>query len=453
MLQMIGDHKGGTPKVFPDCRIQHFFNLCGTMSWGAYFIDRVRIRERRRAPTCRMRQVLSVSAACIAMRKYPLLGAVGTLARIYDLYTRAYLSGVTFPKLGNDGLAARGGERKGSPCNRANLVQAPTLADGCRQPCCRLPTRGPARGALPCCRSTLSALRRHRLVAVVTGLLGFMSAERPFGWYKLPKYTAERSLAGNEGTFPCVRRSNREPDAELVVFKRTQQRILFSRSLLHTLVETPEVAELDLVRRQKDPAAWLAKQLQVTFPDDAEIIRVSSMGRDPDALYILVDRLVALYLREVNDLRRTYREQRLRSLDSVYQKKQEGLRGEARFVDAARHSTSTDPRGVFSPEQQLALVQFMDTHREWLRQQLALRAPRKRHLHAPCRTGTSRVPRDFTSGLGGGDAVRSDGQRTAGEAWSLAVRAVSNAIACDRVRGRSITGPPESGNAALPAPA
>jgi len=117
--------------------------------------------------------------------------------------------------------------------------------------------------------------------------------------------------------FTTVDRTGRNP---YEVFKSTQQQMITTRFVLNNALSNPDVAALPAVQSQVDPVKWLADQLRISFPGEAEIMEVSLTGGDPKMLALLVNNVVDSYLQEVVLADRNRRLDRLADLE-----KQQGM--------------------------------------------------------------------------------------------------------------------------------
>jgi hypothetical protein len=95
---------------------------------------------------------------------------------------------------------------------------------------------------------------------------------------------------------------------QFAVFKRTQVQLIKSGAVLRAAVRQPKIAELSVVRRYGDNAVnWLRQELVIDYPDDAEVMRVSLAGDQPEQVVQIVDAVVKSYLSEVVDRARDER--------------------------------------------------------------------------------------------------------------------------------------------------
>lgn len=119
-----------------------------------------------------------------------------------------------------------------------------------------------------------------------------------------------------------------------------------------------EVAKLQAVRREDDPVRWLQNALQVSFPGDGEIMKVSLTGDDPQEAAALVNAVVDAYVVEVIDAERNRRNQRLSELDKVYVDKEEEVRRKATELRQLARAAGTSNPEALKLKQQMALQQF-----------------------------------------------------------------------------------------------
>jgi hypothetical protein len=107
-------------------------------------------------------------------------------------------------------------------------------------------------------------------------------------------------------------------------FRNTQAVLVTSRTVLKAALKKPGVADLALVKRQKDPVAWLQGSLVADFPRDAEVLRITlrSPG-DPAEAAVLVNAVTDSYLEEFvqkgHEVDLLHRLQELQSLAEKYE--------------------------------------------------------------------------------------------------------------------------------------
>jgi hypothetical protein len=128
----------------------------------------------------------------------------------------------------------------------------------------------------------------------------------------------------------AVRSQDKPIEGEFVIYRGTQMTLLTSRLVLNAALKQPGVAELDVIKKQKDPVSWLEKNLHVDNPHQGAILRVGLSGGKPKELAVLVNAVADAYLKEVVNRDRSQVVERLNKLkemiatyeQSVQQKKQ-----------------------------------------------------------------------------------------------------------------------------------
>lgn len=142
----------------------------------------------------------------------------------------------------------------------------------------------------------LHAFRRRWVPATFLGLL--CAAGAAYGvWKYLPEtYTATAVLNvyASETMLPGANGNASATDFES--FRLTQKALLVERSVLTAALEDSKVGQLEVVRSQPDPARWLAGQIRVSFPGNAQIMHVSLSLGDRNAAAQLVNAVVKSYL-------------------------------------------------------------------------------------------------------------------------------------------------------------
>jgi hypothetical protein len=125
-------------------------------------------------------------------------------------------------------------------------------------------------------------------------------------WFALPtRFVASAWFRIDAATpsiaFPAIK----DPDAEYS-YRFTQGALLKSRVVLVAALRPQKVAELNIVKEQTDPVAWLDEQLTVDFGLSNEIMRIQMQGDNPRELVTILDSVVSAYMDEVamNDRKR-----------------------------------------------------------------------------------------------------------------------------------------------------
>jgi polysaccharide biosynthesis transport protein len=143
------------------------------------------------------------------------------------------------------------------------------------------------------------ALRRRWLAAFVTGLvLGSLAAVAVWSSVK-NQYTATAVLRVSMGQSTILEAGQTHDGATAFeVYKRTQRQLLRSPAVLMPALQREAVAKLPAVTQQVSPLAWLQNIVNVTFPDEAEIMQVSVSCEDQRTAETLADTIVDVYLQD-----------------------------------------------------------------------------------------------------------------------------------------------------------
>ena len=158
----------------------------------------------------------------------------------------------------------------------------------------------------------LHAFRRRWPLAITLGLFFAAAAMVPTWFLVTDRYAAVSliQIAANKESlvFPTA---DRAANSSFEIYKGTQQQLLTSDVVLIAALRKPEAASLAVVQKEDDPVRWLAKNLRVDYPGNAEIMRVSLAGERPDEVAVLVGAVVDAYMNEVVDAERHRQRDRL----------------------------------------------------------------------------------------------------------------------------------------------
>jgi uncharacterized protein involved in exopolysaccharide biosynthesis len=129
------------------------------------------------------------------------------------------------------------------------------------------------------------------------------------------------------------------------IFRNTQAVLIKARLVLNGALRRPGIADLALVKAQKDPVAWLEENLQVSFPLDGEVLRVALVVGKPSEAAALVNAVVDVYVEQFVARDQTATRDRLdilKKLHSDYDDKLRAKRNALRELAEAvgsRHAT------------------------------------------------------------------------------------------------------------------
>lgn len=213
------------------------------------------------------------------------------------------------------------------------------------------------------------AFRRRWLVVLTVGALCAMAVAPAVWFLYAPEYTAEYYLKVS-ATEQRVLFNTVNTDTQFDVYKRTQQQSMKMPMVLMAALRDPAINRLSIVREQTDDVWWLQKELNVDFPGDAELMRVSLKGKHRDEVALVVKAVVDAYETEIvneekadKEARRLVLETKLGERERDLKTKQEELRTLARVVGSADSETlalkqQNKLRELFEYRKELASVEL-----------------------------------------------------------------------------------------------
>jgi len=224
--------------------------------------------------------------------------------------------------------------------------------------------------------SYLHSLRRRWGLVVGLGLL-CAALVGPAAWIgQGARYTAASYLRVATSQTPLVYETaehrGRQINNAFDIYKGTQQQLVTSRFVLTAALRSPDVANLPSVKREKDPVVWLAKELKVRFPGEAEIMEVALTGNNPEETATLVRAVVTAYDNEVVNVEGNLRRARLSELDRLYTEKEQEVRERRTELKQLAETLGTSDREALSVKQQMALQQLSSYRRELATVQFSL---------------------------------------------------------------------------------
>ena len=113
---------------------------------------------------------------------------------------------------------------------------------------------------------------------------------------------------------------------EFLAYQKTQAARIKSRYVLKAALKSEDIKQLELVKGEADPVAWLEDEIKVDFKEGSELINISMSGTQPEQLVMLVDAVTQAYLQEVVNLERKKRQEQLDELEDVYRNAKKKLR-------------------------------------------------------------------------------------------------------------------------------
>jgi hypothetical protein len=201
-------------------------------------------------------------------------------------------------------------------------------------------------------RALYQALMRRWRSALALGLV-LATALAGAAWVFATRYTA-RALV--QFAINPTQILNPSPDNKVDnrSYPKMQMALILSRPMLEAALKDPTLAELSLIRDQKDPVAWLETHLVVephklgligSVPD---VCAIKLSDRSPQEVAVLVNGFTDAYLREVIAMERKRGMDRLAKLHEIcadyeanLRSKQDQLKGMGESANAVRAKPST----------------------------------------------------------------------------------------------------------------
>ena len=154
---------------------------------------------------------------------------------------------------------------------------------------------------------------------------------------------------------------------EYEIFKNTQRQFLLSPLVLRAALNQPGIGELAVIKNQKNPIDWLGRNLQVTFPGNAEIMKVSLAGASQKELATLVNAVVDAYMTEVVGVERKKLDDCLNELKNIQVRKSEEVKNELNELRIMAKSLGTSDTETLNLQQKNTLDELQIVRSESIR--------------------------------------------------------------------------------------
>ncbi len=190
-------------------------------------------------------------------------------------------------------------------------------------------------------------------------------------WRFLPptRYTAEALLLVEEKQ-PTLITPTREYRSDPETDHRTQLALIKSL-VLSKAVAQPEVAELNIIKQQGDPADWLEQQIKADFK--GKILSLAMTGDNPDDVTTVVKSVTRAYLSEVANKEKLQRLDRNRSLEEHYEKLEKQLESKRKTLRDLSATVGSKDKQTLSTQQRLAVSRQSKAESELLETQSDLK--------------------------------------------------------------------------------
>jgi hypothetical protein len=207
--------------------------------------------------------------------------------------------------------------------------------------------------------TSLPAVRRRRWPRIVA-LLFLLAVVGGFVfWFVKPQSASATALFEVRRDVPTL--AGNQPgqpgsDQDYEIFKKTQLALLKSKFLLTSALRDPRIASLSVFAGVRDPEQWLQDHLDLSYPENGEILAISLPGPASQAndLELIVNAVAEAYKSEVlgNETDRTLKqhdmlERSLQNLNAEIKRKFED------YIDIAKGMGRAD--GDIDPEMQIDL--------------------------------------------------------------------------------------------------
>jgi hypothetical protein len=148
-------------------------------------------------------------------------------------------------------------------------------------------------------------------------------------------------------------------------YKRTQRQWLRSRFVLLRALRGEnddgtinDLARLPVFRDAPDPIDWLEENLNVSFPDESEVMHVSISNDRPEGLVDLVNAVVKAYFDEIVYAEGGDKRARLDGLDKAYHQAEDNLRAKRNEFKLLADRVGTGDEKALTLAQQNSINQF-----------------------------------------------------------------------------------------------
>jgi capsular polysaccharide biosynthesis protein len=142
------------------------------------------------------------------------------------------------------------------------------------------------------------------------------------------------------------------------VYKRTQAELVRSRFVLESALRAPDIVRLPAVREQGDAVARAERHISIDFPGEGELMRISFRNNNPETAAAVANAVSKAYMREVVDVERRHRMDRLMKLEKLFNDSEEQMRAKQADLKRIVDSLGLGNGNGLSARQQITLQQF-----------------------------------------------------------------------------------------------
>lgn len=214
--------------------------------------------------------------------------------------------------------------------------------------------------------AVLNALRRRWLPATLVAIPAALIAAAAC-WKAIPSTYTSFAMLRIASTEPRLVFDTAERKSDFDTYRQTQAAMITSRFVLNAALRKPGVSDLETIRQQAYPIAWLETQLEVGTNRSPEILRISMKGERPDDIAAIVNAVKDAYLEEVVHAERKDRLARLSDLERIFSETDEKVRLKQERVEKLAKQLGTGDSKALTIKQQMALEYFAQLQREHAR--------------------------------------------------------------------------------------
>jgi polysaccharide biosynthesis transport protein len=209
--------------------------------------------------------------------------------------------------------------------------------------------------AAPDPMSLLRAYRRRWPLAMGLGIIVAFAAMAA-SWYLIPQkgeVFAYVQVMRNPETM--VSNNRPEDSYAFITLRNTTIELMKSKSLLTRALRDASIAQLPLIKKQTDPVEWLQDELNLKYPNDAELLQITMSGEDIDQIVAIVNAVVHSYFKEVVEKEVQERNKKEQKLKAAVSELNEDLIRQKKDVDKLQSSLGIVEASMAA--QQTALIQ------------------------------------------------------------------------------------------------
>jgi capsular exopolysaccharide synthesis family protein len=201
------------------------------------------------------------------------------------------------------------------------------------------------------------SLRRQWIVGTVLGVV--VSLPLAFVTWKVmkPQYSSTAYLRLAPQVQLVFQTADSRGD-DFRTFKNTQRQLLMSPFVLNSALDRLDGKQYPQLDQIADANKWLEKNLKVTFPEDAEIMRVEFSDTEPLLVKPVLEAVIDAYQREIVDAEKDQRTRRLSNLEKIYSDTESKVRGKRGALKDNAELLGTSDSQSLSLAQQATMQQY-----------------------------------------------------------------------------------------------